>query len=284
MNRRIYSEGWDGYELIDAGNGNKLERWGDVITIRPEVQAYFQPGQPAAEWLARAHWRFLETGNQSGQWQALREDAPEKWEIHYRHLRFQLELSHFKHLGLFPEQRANWDFIAANLPADSRFLNLFAYTGAASCAARSAGAETLHVDSVKQLITWAHANMELSGLTDIKWVREDALKFAEREHKRGRRYDGVIMDPPAWGLGAKGEKWKLENKLEALLAAVQGLLAENGFLILNTYSPAISLADITPLAHRYFRPENCELSELWMKTTTGKALYYGNLLRARQQC
>ncbi|MEB4592503.1 class I SAM-dependent methyltransferase [Candidatus Thiothrix sp. Deng01] len=282
MNRRIYSQGWDGYELIDAGGGHKLERWGDVITIRPDVQAYFQPGQPEAEWLARAHWRFLATGNQSGQWQSLREDAPEKWQIRCRHLRFQLELTRFKHLGLFPEQRANWDFITANLPADSRFLNLFAYTGAASCAARSTGAETLHVDSVKQLITWAHANMELSGLTDIQWVREDALKFAEREHKRGKRYDGVIMDPPAWGLGAKGEKWKLENKLEALLAAAQGLLAENGFLILNTYSPAISLPDITHLAHRYFRPEHCEISELWMKTTTGKELYYGNLLRARR--
>lgn len=280
MNQRTYTQGWDDYELIDAGNGHKLERWGNIITIRPEVQAYFKPGKSETEWQALAHWRFTETGNQTGQWQALREDAPEKWEIHYRDLRFQLELTRFKHLGLFPEQRTNWDYIDEHLPPDGRFLNLFAYTGAASCMARSAEAETLHVDSVKQLITWAHTNMELSGLTDIKWVREDALKFAERELKRGRQYDGIIMDPPAWGLGAKGEKWKLENKLEALLASAQGLLAPGGFLILNTYSPTISLADITQLAHQYFPAKNCEPSELWMKTTTGKELYYGNLLRA----
>ncbi|MEZ5453617.1 MAG: class I SAM-dependent methyltransferase [Thiothrix sp.] len=283
MNPRIHTQGWDDYELIDAGNGHKLERWGTIITIRPEVQAYFKPGMSASEWQALAHWRFTETGNQSGQWQALKPEAPEKWQIRYRTLRFQLELTRFKHLGLFPEQRSNWDFIAEHLPAGGRFLNLFAYTGAASCMACSTGAETLHVDSVKQLITWAHTNMEASGLTDIKWVREDALKFAERELKRGRQYDGIIMDPPAWGLGAKGEKWKLENKLEALLASAQGLLAKNGFLILNTYSLAVGQQDITRLAHCHFRPPDCEIAELWMQTTTGKALYYGNLLRVQHQ-
>lgn len=279
MTSRIYTQSWDDYELIDAGNRNKLERWGDIITIRPEVQAYFRPTKSAAEWQALAHWQFIETGKQSGQWQALKPDAPGRWEISYQHLRFQLELTHFKHLGLFPEQRSNWDFITEHLSADGRFLNLFAYTGAASCMARSTGAEILHVDSVKPLITWAHGNMELSGLSNIKWVREDALKFAERELKRDRQYDGIIMDPPAWGLGAKGEKWKLENQLEALIASAQGLLSENGFLILNTYSPSIDLHALTRLAHQYFRPTNCAVHELWMKTTTGKELYYGNLLR-----
>ncbi|MBU0654163.1 MAG: class I SAM-dependent methyltransferase [Gammaproteobacteria bacterium] len=282
MNQHLYTQGWDDYELVDAGNGKKLERWGEIITIRPEVQAYFKPGKPYAEWQALAHWEFTETGNQSGQWQALQTDAPTTWEISYRNLRFQLEPTRFKHLGLFPEQRTNWDFIAENLPADSRFLNLFAYTGAASCIARSTGAETLHVDSVKQLITWAHTNMELSGLADIKWVREDALKFVERELKRGRQYNGIIMDPPAWGLGVKGEKWKLESKLETLVAGAQGLLAKGGFLILNTYSPTIGLPEITRLAQQHFRPKDCETGELWMKTTTGKELYYGNLLRARR--
>jgi 23S rRNA (cytosine1962-C5)-methyltransferase len=159
-------------------------------------------------------------------------------------------------------------------------LNLFAYTGAASCVARQTGAETLHVDSVKQLISWANGNMQLSGLSDIKWVREDALKFVERELKRGKTYDGIIMDPPAWGLGAKGEKWKLEHKLEALLAGAQDLLAPNGFLILNTYSPSISLADMRGLANRYFKAKDVVVAELWMQTSTGKDLYYGNLLRA----
>ena len=252
--------------------------------------AGFSPSAPTYKPISNrasltANGAVLPIGNSSkltnilGTWQALRDAAPTTWEIGYRRLRFQLELTRFKHLGLFPEQRSNWDFIAERLPAEGRFLNLFAYTGAASCMARQTGAETLHVDSIKQLLTWAHTNMERSGLADIKWVREDALKFVERELKRGRHYQGIIMDPPAWGLGAKGEKWKLDNKLEALLEGVQGLLAQNGFLILNTYSPTIGLAEITRLAHQYFRPQDCEIRELWMQTSTGKELYYGNLLR-----
>jgi 23S rRNA (cytosine1962-C5)-methyltransferase len=282
MNQRLYTQGWDDYELIDAGNGKKLERWGKILTIRPDVQAYFKPGKPYSEWRTQAHWEFTETDKHSGEWHALRDAAPQTWEIGYRKLRFQLELTRFKHLGLFPEQRSNWDFIAEQLPADGRFLNLFAYTGAASCMARQTGAETLHVDSIKPLLTWAHTNMECSKLADIKWVREDALKFVERELKRGRHYDGIIMDPPAWGLGAKGEKWKLDNKLEALLEGVQGLLAQRSFLILNTYSPTIGLPEITRLAHQYFKPQDCDSHELWMQTSTGKELYYGNLLRVVQ--
>ncbi|WP_028488795.1 class I SAM-dependent methyltransferase [Thiothrix lacustris] len=279
MNQRIYTQSWDDYELLDAGNGKKLERWGNILTIRPDVQAYFKPGTPYSEWRTLAHWEFIETDKHSGTWHALRDAAPTTWEIGYKHLRFRLELTRFKHLGLFPEQRSNWDFIAEHLPAEGRFLNLFAYTGAASCVARQTGAETLHVDSIKQLLTWAHTNMERSGLADVKWVREDALKFVERELKRGRHYQGIIMDPPAWGLGTKGEKWKLDNKLEALLEGVQGLLAKDGFLILNTYSPTIGLPEITRLAHQYFKPRDCEIRELWMQTSTGKALFYGNLLR-----
>ena len=278
-NTRIYTTGWQDYELIDAGNGQKLERWGDIITIRPEVQAYFKPGKTWQEWQALAHWQFHETGNQSGEWQALQAHVARQWQISYQTLRFQLELTRFKHLGLFPEQRINWDFIRDHLPPNARFLNLFAYTGAASCVARAAGAETVHVDSVKQLITWAHTNMQHSQLSDIHWVRDDALKFAERELRRGKRYDGIIMDPPAWGLGAKGEKWKLENKLPELMANAQALLNDHGFLILNTYSPSITLETITHLAHHYFAPRHCEIRELWLQTTTGKDLYYGNLLR-----
>jgi len=280
MNPRIYSQGWDDYELLDAGNGKKLERWGSIITIRPELQAYFKPGKTEQEWLAQAHWEFIETGNQSGAWQALKADAPKHWRISYRVLRFQLELTRFKHLGLFPEQRSNWDFIAEHLSANGRFLNLFAYTGAASCIARQTGAETLHLDSVKQLLNWAHTNMELNSLNDIKWVREDALKFVEREMKRCKIYNGIIMDPPAWGLGVKGEKWKLEHKLEALVAGAQGLLAKGGFLVLNTYSPSITLSEINSLAQRYFKPKTTFTGELWMRTSTGRELYYGHVLRA----
>lgn len=278
-NKRLYTSGWDDYELIDAGGGKKLERWGSIITIRPEVQAYFKSEKSFGEWNQLAHFEFISRGAQSGDWKILKKDIPTSWEISYGSLRFQLELTKFKHLGLFPEQRINWDFIISHLSQDNRFLNLFAYTGAASCIAKSTGAETIHVDSVKQLISWARTNQELSQLSDIKWVHEDALKFTEREIKRGHKYDGIIMDPPVWGIGAKGEKWKLEDKLESLIIGAKTLLNSKGFLILNTYSPTITLKDIERLANHHFSSANKEVVELWMKTTTGKELHYGNLLR-----
>lgn len=277
--KRIYTTGWEDYELIDAGGGKKLERWGSIITIRPEVQAYFKSEKSFAEWNQLAHFEFISKGAQSGEWKQLKIGTPSHWEIEYQSLRFQLELTKFKHLGLFPEQRINWDFITSHLSGNKRFLNLFAYTGAASCAARSANSETVHVDSVKQLISWARTNQDLSQLSDIKWVHEDALKFVEREIKRSNTYDGIIMDPPAWGIGAKGEKWKLEDKLESLMIGAKTLLNKDGFLILNTYSPTISFKDIEQLANRHFSGSNKEVAELWMKTSTGKELYYGNLLR-----
>jgi len=213
-NERLYTESWQDYELIDAGGGKKLERWGKIITIRPEVQAYFKSEKTFVEWNELAHFEFVSSGAQSGQWKTLKKDTPLIWEIVYQSIKVQLELTKFKHIGLFPEQRINWDYISSHLSSEKRFLNLFAYTGAASSLAKATGAETVHVDSVKQLITWAKTNQDLSCLHDIKWVHEDALKFAEREIKRCNKYDGIIMDPPAWGIGTKGEKWKLEDKLE----------------------------------------------------------------------
>lgn len=276
---RIYTQAWDDYELIDAGGGKKLERWGKIITIRPEVQAYFKSEKPFTEWRQIAHWEFIPKGSQSGNWKALKKDVPKSWTIKYKRLKFQLELTKFKHLGLFPEQRLNWDYLLENLKDEDRFLNLFAYTGAASCAARYTGAETIHVDSVKQLISWARINMEESKLLNIKWVLEDALKFAQREQKRGNKYKGILMDPPAWGLGSKGEKWKLEEKIDELLALAATLLEKDGFLILNTYSPTLDIEMIHSLAEMYFGNKTFEVKELWMKTTTGKDLYFGNLLR-----
>jgi 23S rRNA (cytosine1962-C5)-methyltransferase len=278
-NIRIYTEGWDDYELIDAGGGKKLERWGSIITIRPEVQAYFKSEISFSEWNQRAHFEFISKSAQAGEWKELKKDAPKFWSISFKSIRFQLELTKFKHVGLFPEQRINWDFISSHLTQDKRFLNLFAYTGAASCVAKNTNAETVHVDSVKQLISWARTNQNLSQLTDIKWVHEDALKFVEREIKRGNKYDGIIMDPPAWGIGAKGEKWKLEDKLESLIVGAKSILNKNGFLVLNTYSPTISIKEIQQLANKHFTNSKTEVKELWMKTSTGKELYYGNLLR-----
>lgn len=276
---RVYSTPWPDYELIDAGGGKKLERWGTVITIRPELQAYFKSEKTFKEWEQVAHWEFVARGSKSGSWKALKKNVPKEWIISFEKLKFHIELTKFKHLGLFPEQRTNWDFINKRISSDDKFLNLFAYTGAASCVARYNGGETFHVDSVKQLITWAKKNMESSRLLNIKWVLEDALKFAAREQKRGNKYKGIIMDPPAWGIGAKGEQWKLEEKIDELMATAASLMEEDGFLIMNTYSPTLDLPMMQMLAEMYFPSKKFEVKELWMKTTSGKDLYFGNLLR-----
>lgn len=276
--KKLYTQGWADYELIDAGGGKKLERWGKIITIRPEVQAYFKSEIPFAKWYEMAHWEFIQKGT-SGKWKALQPNAPQTWEISYQRLKFNLALTKFKHIGLFPEQRINWDYIDSHLKDEDRFLNLFAYTGAASLVARNKGAETFHVDSVKQMISWAKENMELSRLLNIKWVNEDALKFAQREEKRGNTYKGIIMDPPAWGIGVKGEKWKIEEKMDELLSSAASLIEPGGFLIVNTYSPQLSLEQLKELTELYFSEQKVELNELWMKTSSGRELYYGNLLR-----
>ncbi len=276
---KLYVSGWNDYELIDAGGGKKLERWGKIITIRPEVQAYFRTGKPFEDWRKMAHWEFIGKGGQSGIWKSLKNNAPSEWAINYESLTFNLKLTKFKHLGLFPEQRINWDFISKRLNSDSNFLNLFAYTGAASIISRNSNAETTHVDSVKQLISWAKENMELSELSNIKWVHEDALKFSQREVKRERSYNGIIMDPPAWGIGAKKEKWKLEDKLDELISNAAKLIGNDGFLVLNTYSPKVEIDFIEELAKRYLNKRKPIVQELWMKTTTGKELFYGNVLR-----
>jgi 23S rRNA (cytosine1962-C5)-methyltransferase len=277
---RKYGSSWPDYELLDAGDGKKLERWGKVITIRPEIQANFKPGWPYAQWLDMAHWEFEEQSSTQGRWLSIKPQAPEQWLISYENLNFGLKLTKFKHVGLFPEQQANWRFIKERVSAGQKVLNLFAYTGAASLVARDAGADVVHVDSIKQLITWANENKERSRLSDIKWVHEDALKFARRELKRGNKYDGIIMDPPAWGLGAKGEKWKLENHLSGLIETAHELMNPGAFLILNTYSPKVGLADLAESAGQYFSASQVEIKQLWMLTKTGKELYYGNLLRA----
>jgi 23S rRNA (cytosine1962-C5)-methyltransferase len=281
-NPRLYAQPWADYELLDAGGGKKLERFGEVITIRPELQAYFKSEWTFDRWYELAHWEFVEKSNTNGSWKNIRPTEAKSWGLSFESLKFHLELTKFKHVGIFPEQEANWRYMQQNTHSGQKILNLFAYTGAASLVARQKGASVLHVDAVKQLITWANQNMELSGLADIKWVLEDALKFAQREVKRGNQYNGIVMDPPAFGLGAKGEKWILEEKLPLLVETAHALLLPGAYLILNTYSPKVSLKDLQRIAGRYFDPQKLEAVELWAKTKTGKDLYYGNLLRARK--
>src|SRR5690554_1795184 len=279
MTEKVYSSDWEDYELIDAGNEKKLERWGNVVTIRPERQAYFKPGMPEEECDEVAHLEFVPMGNTAGKW-VIRQELPrEEWKIRYKDLVFHLETTKFKHVGLFPEQSTNWNLISKHLSQPGmKMLNLFAYTGAASIVGKSREAEVTHVDAVKQLISWAKTNMEASGLKDIRWIHEDALKFAHRELKRGNFYHLIVMDPPAWGIGANNEKWKIEHKLEALIEIASQLLHPDGLLILNTYSPKVKLKEIHYFAKKHF--SKVKASELWKKTFTEKDMFFGHLVRA----
>ena len=277
-NPKIFTTGWEDYELIDAGGGKKLERWGKIITIRPELQAYFKTELTFVEWKKMAHWEFIQGKGQTGNWKSIKE-APRSWMIEFKKVKIKLELTQFKHLGLFPEQRANWDFLLNELEPGDKFLNLFAYTGVASIIAKKLRTDVVHVDSVKNLISWAKENMEHCNLADIRWVHEDAMKFIAREEKRGNLYRAIVMDPPAWGIGAKGEKWKLEDQIDLLVSTSANLLDENGFLIMNTYTPTVDFDFLKDLLPLYFKENQISLNELWMNTTTGKQLYYGNLVR-----
>lgn len=282
---------WADYELIDSGDYEKLERFGAYITIRPETHANWPKALAAKVWLEQAHVRFVETGLTSGTWEVLK-PMPSTWTMGFARegfqLTFNLELTKFKHVGVFPEQAANWDFIYTQLKSNSaavpRFLNLFAYTGGASLAAKAAGADVYHVDSIKQVVSWARKNMESSQLDNIRWVVEDALKFVQREVKRGSKYHGIILDPPAFGYGPKGESWKLEKQLEEILRGVFSLLEhEQSFLILNTYTHGFSQSAIGTLTAKICteqkRSGHHELAELVLPARTGSVLPLGVLYR-----
>lgn len=272
---RIFANQWNDYELIDAGGNKKLERWGKVVTIRPERNAYFSPILTNKEWYQKADLEFEEETKSKGKWKFLKDNVPESWEVAYNKVKLKIELTKFKHVGLFPEQQLNWEYLEANLKTGQRFLNLFGYTGAASAVARANGADVFHCDSVKQVIGWGRENMELSGLSDIHWVLEDALKFAQREAKRGNKYDGIIMDPPAFGIGAKKERWKIENRFPELLEVAMKLKEDNGFIITNTYSPRLEEAQLKEITKELCRNQKVEIATLCQNTTTGKRLEYG---------
>lgn len=285
MIQLLSPQNWKDYELIDCGDFEKLERFGKVILIRPEPQAVWGKGLPESEWTKLHHIRFKGRSATSGEWIKKDPKTPDRWHIRYKNedieLQFRLALTSFKHLGIFPEQAVNWDYIIKNVrnfkTKQAKVLNLFAYTGGASLAACAAGAETTHVDSIKQVVSWANENQALSGLENIRWTVEDALKFVKREVKRGHKYNGIILDPPAYGHGPNGEKWKLEDNIKEMMEDVVKLLDEDEhFLILNTYSLGFSSVIVENLIRSSFpEVQNLESGELFLQASSGYKLPLG---------
>ena len=280
------------YELIDSGDFEKLERFGRYVVRRPEPQAIWRRSLTEEEWRRLADASFLRDGRseERGEWR-LRSGMPSRWTVDYAYegmrLRMRLGLTSFKHVGLFPEQAANWNFIYDNcvrMRAEERtpkVLNLFAYTGGATLAAQAAGADTTHVDSVKQVVTWARENMEQSGLEGVRWIVEDALKFVQREVRRGNRYNGIILDPPAYGRGANGEKWILEDNIGEMLECCARLLEPRGaFLVLNLYSMGLSATLASTAVRQAFgTPFEEQFGELCFDDRAGKRLPLGTYCR-----
>ena len=285
-----YPQQWKDYALLDSGNGLKWERFGERILQRPEPQALWAPVESQAALRKSAHWRFEAGGSRSGQWLGNGPGATgDRWSLSYQSpalkLRFQLAMTAFKHVGLFPEQADNWEFIAGILknwtggPRETggpRVLNLFAYTGGASLAAAASGAKVYHLDSVRQVVDWARRNADLSGLDGLHWVVEDARKFVQREIKRGHFYDAVLMDPPAYGIGSSGERWKLEDQLQDLLEEVRQILVpERHALLVNAYSLGLSPLILRSLLGRWYKNEEMECGETALEDRHGRFLPLG---------
>ena len=324
-----YPEGWKDYELVDCGNFEKLERFGSYYMARPEPKAIWNKTMSEGEWNKLIHTRFSpgagfgKAGKEdSGTWARLKK-MDDQWYIRYHGtgatagapesksasdatlaksgpaFTLRLGLTSFKHVGVFPEQAPNWNYIYANTkvlvekakaegkPAP-KVLNLFAYTGAASLAAKAAGADVTHLDSVRQVVTWARGNMENSRLDGIRWIVEDALKFARREAKRGNVYQGIILDPPAYGHGPDGEKWKLDECLFDILGCVSQILApKDSFMVLNLYSNGYSamLGETVVKEAFKIRPDSkaeIESGELALADRYGKILPLSIYIRLKR--
>ncbi|RZK55311.1 MAG: oxidoreductase [Pedobacter sp.] len=276
---------WKDYELIDCGDFEKLERFGNLVLSRPEPQAVWKKILSPQEWKKKTHINFKGRSATSGEWIKADKNIPDRWNVNYKNddisINLRLGLTSFKHVGVFPEQAVNWDYISSSIKKfktpSPKVLNLFAYTGAASLVAKAAGADTTHVDSIKQVVNWANENQELSNLKDVRWVVEDALKFVKRELKRGKKYNGIILDPPAFGHGPNGEKWKLEDHIQEMMQDVVQLLdEEEHFLILNTYSLGFSSVIVENLIKTSFpQVKNLETGELYLQATSGIKLPLG---------
>ena len=242
------SDGWSDYELLDCGKGEKLERWGRYLLVRPDPQAIWDTPRSDPRW-EKAHARYARSSSGGGGW--AKKDLPARWTVNYKDLTFNVKPMNFKHTGLFPEQAANWDFCGELIRKARRpvsVLNLFAYTGGATVACAAAGASVCHVDAAKGMVQWAKENAQSSGVADkpIRWIVDDCAKFAQREIRRGHKYDGIIMDPPSYGRGPSGEIWKLEENLWPFVELVVQLLSEEPlFFLINSYTTGLAPSVLT---------------------------------------
>lgn len=275
---------WKDYELIDTSEGERLERWGDIILIRPDPQIIWKSPKKNPLW-KQAHARYKRSSSGGGQWETYRK-IPDVWKINYGDLVFRLKPMGFKHTGIFPEQATNWSFAMDKIKEANRpikVLNLFGYTGAASLACASAGAEVVHVDASKGMVQWARENSVASKLQDkpVRWIVDDCVKFVQRETRRGNKYDGIIMDPPSYGRGPNGEVWKLEEQLYDLVNLCIPIMSENPlFFILNSYTAGLSPSVMTYLISDLIKNKfggKVSADEIGLKVTeTGLALPCGS--------
>ena len=239
------ADNWKDYEVLDTSRGEKLERWGDYILVRPDPQVIWNTPHDHAGW-SHKNGHYHRSAKGGGEWEFF--DLPQEWTIHYRELTFHLKPFSFKHTGLFPEQAVNWDWFSRMIREAHRpvkVLNLFAYTGGATVSAAAAGASVTHVDASKGMVTWAKENAVSSGLGDapIRWLVDDCVKFVEREIRRGNKYDGIIMDPPSYGRGPKGEIWKIEESIFPFIELCSKLLSDEAlFLLINSYTTGLQPA------------------------------------------
>lgn len=240
------ADGWKDYELLDCSDGERLERWGDVILIRPDPQVIWKTPKKHPMW-KNANARYLRSSTGGGHWEILRK-TPDSWRINYKDLSLNVKTMGFKHTGIFPEQAVNWDYTAEIIKKAGRpvkVLNLFSYTGGATVACLKAGAQVVHVDASKGMVAWAKENAAASSVADrpVRWIVDDCIKFVQREIRRGNKYDIIIMDPPSYGRGPGGEVWKLEDEVYSFVELCTKVLSDDPLMVLiNSYTTGLSPA------------------------------------------
>ena len=271
--KHLVSNSWNDYELLDSGDSMKLERFGDVIVARPETQALWKKMRPELWETAHAEFSFEE---KKGVWN-MKKSVPESWQLSWHAARFLVRLTGFKHTGIFPEQAPNWQWLSEKVSKLEKpnVLNLFGYTGIASLVAAQAGAFVTHVDASKQSLDWAHENARISTIKEdsIRWILDDALAFVKREVRRGAKYDGIILDPPAFGRGAKGEVWKIEEDFSALLDGLKELLANKpgSFFLINGYAAGYAPRSFAQAIESVFpSTETGEAGELFIQESSSE--------------